>query len=624
MLDSTPGEPLPSRLLQERYGRGYFHGENSGFAHEGYDRVHATWRHWMPFFAGEVGAGARLLDLGCAYGFLVREAREAGFRAVGVDASRFAVAQAKACAPDSAGRLLVAHAERLPFAGASFDVVTAFDVLEHVPHPELLIAEAARVLRPGGVFAGATPDPLRFGRDEETHVAEHVPSWWVRVLEEAGLATSIRFFQAPYNLELVARRGGGAPRVSYDTLGVDDPVLRVGGVAVPALALREGFGEVRDDGTRIVDDGATVYVLNRGATPLELAIAVAFDEPVAGALALDGRVIARAGERCVEQPLDAPSDDARVMTARVLLPAGGHVLRFALAAGWARLRELRVDATPATHEQLCATLPFDMYERYALAAAALRVVAPQARRVLDVGGTMGGGAGHLAWTGDFFPGAEVEVGDARAADVPGHRVLDPRAPLPYADRAWPVVLALDVLEHVPAGAREAWLAELWRVSGRFLLVGNPFATPGVAEADRYLFELIRARYGYEHGFLREHLEHGHPDLAATAAFFTTRGASVVTLPSGYLPAWILLQTLNAWLSHPEQDHAYVLANQLANRAIGLASTAAPSYRHLLVIDREGRDHRGALEALVARRTPDLEAVGAAIAALAPGDAGRAR
>jgi SAM-dependent methyltransferase len=610
MLDSQPGGPLPSRLLQERYGFGYFHGENSGFAREGYDRVHATWRHWMPFLRAQAGDGATLLDLGCAYGFLVVEALEAGFRAIGVDASHFAIAQAQHFAPAAARRLLAAHAERLPFADASIDVVTAFDVLEHVPSPELLLAEVARVLRPGGLFVGATPDPLLFDRAEATHVAEHVPSWWVRTLERAGLATGLRFFQAPYNCELVARRGGPAPLLSFDDLGVAEPVLRVAPESGVKLALRCGFGALEASGARVVGDGALVYVLNPQATPLELELAVTLAEPVPCSLALDGRIIARSA--ATADPAGAVEPQLR---ASVLLPAGGHQLRFAIAPGWARLLALAVTARPARSDELCLTMPFDLYERYTLAAAAARLVAPAERRLLDVGGTMGGGAGHLAWTGDFFPDVAVEVVDARAADYPEHRVCDPHAPLPFADRAYPVVIALDVLEHVPADARPAWLAEVWRVTGHLLLLGNPFATPGVAEADGYLFELIRSRYGYEHGFLAEHLRHGHPEVEATRAFFTARGASVAVLPSGYLPAWVLLQTVNALLSHPEQDDAYVLANRAVNRTIGIGGTVAPAYRHLLVIDRSGTDHAAALAALVARRTPDLEATGAALAAL---------
>jgi SAM-dependent methyltransferase len=618
MLDSAPGGPLPSQLLQERYGSGYFHGENSGFTSEGYDRVHGTWRHWMPFLAAEVGAGGRLLDLGCAYGFLVVEALESGFRALGVDASRFALAQAARHAAPAAGRLVAAHGERLPIADASVDVVTAFDVLEHVPRPELLVAEAARVLRPGGLFVAATPDPLLFDRSEPTHVAERPPAWWVRTLHEAGLEASIRFFQAPWNLELVARRGGPAPAVAYDRLGVADPVLDVAGTPRTLVALRGGFGEASADGGRIVGDGALVYLLNRGREPLDVELTVVLDEPASFKLALDGRVVGRS------RAVGAGGEASYGFSTRVLVPAGGHNLRFAIDQGWARLRALRVRATAARREDLCATLPFDMYERYALAARVAALVAPDARRLLDVGGTMGGGAGHLAWSGDFFPGLGVEVVDARPADYPEHRLLDPQGPLPYADRAFPLVAALDVLEHVPPDAREAWLAELWRVTDRVLLLGNPFATAGVAEADQYLFELIRTRYGYEHAFLAEHLRHGHPDLETTRAFFLARGASVAVLPSGYLPAWTLLQTLNAWLSHPEQDQTYALANRLANRALGLASTAAPAYRHLLVIDRGGADHAAALDALVARRTPDLEAVAAALTALtlAVGDAAR--
>ena len=119
-----PGDtsPIPSPLLQERYGPGYFRGENSGFSRDGYENAHATWRHWMDFVRAEVGAGARWVDVGCAYGFLVAEACESGFRAVGFDASRFAAGQAAQFATRAAGRVACARGANepvVPFAWAS-------------------------------------------------------------------------------------------------------------------------------------------------------------------------------------------------------------------------------------------------------------------------------------------------------------------------------------------------------------------------------------------------------------------------------------------------------------------------------------------------------------------------
>lgn len=595
-------EPLGSTLLQELYGEGYFHGANSGFAQEGYARVHATWQHWMPWLRQEVGEGARWLDLGCAYGFLVEEARRAGFRAVGLDASRYALSQAREHAADAAGRVLQGHAEAVPFPDAAFDVVTAFDLLEHVPAPERLLAEVARVLRPGGLFLAATPDPIVFDRDEPTHVAEHVPSWWMRELERAGFSATLRFFQAEYNCEIVARRGGPPPAVSFDALA-PDPVVAGATCAALRVAPRTGIGAVEPDGGRVIEDGATFHLLNAGDVPLRVALELETREPSSLRVALDGRVMDR-------------SRDASLLRTTFLLPVGGHRLRVGVEGGWTRLVALRADGESATHEELCLTLPFDLYERYALAAEVLRRLDVGAGRVLDVGGTMGGDGGHLAWTGDFLPRHDVTVIDARPADVPAHRAIAVDGVLPFDDESFESVISQDVLEHVPAEARPAWLEEVWRVTGRLLLLACPWATPGVAEADEYLFELIRQRYGYEHGFLAEHLSNGHPDLDATRRFFEERGASVAVLPSGHLPSWILMQTVNAWLSHPEQDQSFARANAAFNRAIGLRAVAAPAYRHLLVVDREARALGSRLSDLVSTATPDIEAVRAAIAGLA--------
>jgi len=75
-------------------------------------------------------------------------------RKVGADLS---VPMLRAQAPRH-GLLLGADAQRLPFADASFDGIVTINVLEHVPSPALLLAESARLLRPGGIFLGVTPN----------------------------------------------------------------------------------------------------------------------------------------------------------------------------------------------------------------------------------------------------------------------------------------------------------------------------------------------------------------------------------------------------------------------------------------------------------------------------------
>jgi 2-polyprenyl-6-hydroxyphenyl methylase/3-demethylubiquinone-9 3-methyltransferase len=93
-----------------------------------------------------------LLDVGCGAGLLANALAKAGHAVAGVDLSLESLAVAKKRDETRTVRYERANAYSLPFPNASFDAVSAMDVLEHVEEPHLLIAEASRVLKEQGLF----------------------------------------------------------------------------------------------------------------------------------------------------------------------------------------------------------------------------------------------------------------------------------------------------------------------------------------------------------------------------------------------------------------------------------------------------------------------------------------
>ena len=116
-----------------------------------------------------VGAGDRVLDLGCGTGELTGALAQAGIRAAGCDISRQMLRRAARDPGRRAGSVQWVQLEpgwrRLPFASAAFDAVVAASVLEYVAEPVAVLRECARVLRPGGVVVCTVPDlrhPVRW------------------------------------------------------------------------------------------------------------------------------------------------------------------------------------------------------------------------------------------------------------------------------------------------------------------------------------------------------------------------------------------------------------------------------------------------------------------------------
>ena len=105
-------------------------------------------------------ADGRALDIGCGNGRFIRSMNSLGWRCEGVEFSETAV---EACR--QAG-LQVFHGEleEAGFDSESFDLVTARHLIEHVTDPAALVAEIARILKPGGRAAFETPNNQSFGK----------------------------------------------------------------------------------------------------------------------------------------------------------------------------------------------------------------------------------------------------------------------------------------------------------------------------------------------------------------------------------------------------------------------------------------------------------------------------
>ena len=143
----------PDRELRQRF-------------YEAVDRLYPHWANTYGTYNPPIGLlrvldryprTVRILELGCGGGALLRDLASRGFeQLVGLDLARTALAEARRRGTPAG--LVLAEAERLPFRPASFDVVIAADLLEHVDDLDAHLAEVARVLRPGGRYLVKTPN----------------------------------------------------------------------------------------------------------------------------------------------------------------------------------------------------------------------------------------------------------------------------------------------------------------------------------------------------------------------------------------------------------------------------------------------------------------------------------
>lgn len=107
------------------------------------------------FILNSIGSGKRVLDVGCLGGQITQVIRDAHNEVVGLEANPKAAEIARGRGIE----VTVANVEEgIPFPASSFDAVSAAEIVEHLYDTKSFFEEAARVLKPGGIFVFTTPN----------------------------------------------------------------------------------------------------------------------------------------------------------------------------------------------------------------------------------------------------------------------------------------------------------------------------------------------------------------------------------------------------------------------------------------------------------------------------------
>lgn len=175
--------------ISREYGEMYFDGPRE-YGYGGY-RYDGRWQQVAKDIVEhfKLRQGDRVLDIGCAKGFLVKDLLAIGIDAYGVDISSYALMN---CEPEVIGRLHLGSADSLPFPDDSFSAVLSINTAHNLQH-DLCVAAVREMQRlaPGKGFIQVdsyrTPEQKTIFQSWVLTAMYHdYPDGWIKLFEKAG------------------------------------------------------------------------------------------------------------------------------------------------------------------------------------------------------------------------------------------------------------------------------------------------------------------------------------------------------------------------------------------------------------------------------------------------------
>ncbi len=156
-------DPLPKpQEAAAVYGQDYFGGAEKGHGYVDYDTDKEAMRsifiRHLIHFEKLLKRPGKMLDVGAATGFFMKIAKSRGWEVCGVEISSFAAEAGRKNGLD----IITGTLQNIKQADDSFDLVTMWDVIEHMPDPVRDLHRVHSLLKPGGLVAVNTPDSGSF------------------------------------------------------------------------------------------------------------------------------------------------------------------------------------------------------------------------------------------------------------------------------------------------------------------------------------------------------------------------------------------------------------------------------------------------------------------------------
>jgi len=221
--------PPPASEMAEHYGSDYDRLIGKGASSLGY---------WEPRkrLISHYKAAGTLLDLGCSSGSFLESMRGPHWQLAGIEMSADAAKMAEA---RSGGQIFHGDILEASFPPESFDVITCFDVLEHVYEPRSVLAKVREWLKPDGIFYLMVPNidsaavrvfrSYWYGLELPRHLTHFSPD-------------SLRAMAAVVGLETTALPANRFPAVEYSARYLVDDLLRGMGASRTPLSLTPELG----------------------------------------------------------------------------------------------------------------------------------------------------------------------------------------------------------------------------------------------------------------------------------------------------------------------------------------------------------------------------------------------